>query len=418
MSAGRVGALSLLALGINGVVGVGIFFTPNLIAELVPGRTGALVYLATGALLVPIALTFSVLATRLGLDGGPYVWARAAFGERVAFGVGWVTAISALLSTAAVLAGLRDHLAPVLHVPAGFARVLFTWACVALLAGIASLGLRPSAWTWDVLTLLKLLPLAALLFFALLAQPSARPAASGGAPADFGRALLIAVFPLQGFEVVPVLAGSARGRGAIVFATAGSLLFAAALYSLIQLACVTAAPDLAAHPAPIVEAAKRVGGAPLMGLVSVGTNLSAFATAFGMIVMTPRYVAALGSDGGFSARLAALDQRSVPRVALLGSAVLIALLASSERLGALFVLSSSAVLLQYVSSMASLVRLSWRGHAGLSRAWIVPALSSLLAVGFLAKAVDEHEVVALGLTLLAGALAAGLSMRAKRHEPR
>ena len=173
--------------------------------------------------------------------------------------------------------------------------------------------------------------------------------------------------------------------------------------------------DLAA---PLVQAAKRLGGGPLMGLVSIGTNLSAFATAFGMIVMTPRYVAALGSDGGLAARLAALDQRSVPRTALFWSAALVALLASSERLGSLFVLSSSAVLLQYVSTMASLVTLAWRGHVGLSRLWIAPALSSLLAVAFLARAVDRHELIALGLTLLAGTIAAWFSARAKRRPAR
>jgi len=38
---------SLLALGINGIVGVGIFFTPNLVAALVPGRAGLFAYALT-----------------------------------------------------------------------------------------------------------------------------------------------------------------------------------------------------------------------------------------------------------------------------------------------------------------------------------------------------------------------------------
>lgn len=413
MKSERVGALSLFALGVNGVVGVGIFFTPNLIAELVPGELGAFVYLATGALLLPVALTFAGLGARLGLDGGPYVWARAAFGDEVAFGVGWVAAISALLSTAAVLAGLRDHLAPTLQVPEGAGRVAFVWGCVSLLTGVAALGLRPSAFTWDALTLLKLVPLAALLVFAYLAPPALPSVAASRGSSAFGRALLIAVFPLQGFEVVPVLAGSARGRGAIVVSTAGSLLFGAVLYALIQLACVSASPDLAQHSAPLVEAAKGLGGAPLMTLVSVGINVSAFATAFGMIVMTPRYVAALGIAGGAAARLAKLDARAVPRAALCGTAVIVALLASSERLGVLFVLSSAAVLLQYVSAMASLVYLAFRRRAGLSTAWLVPAVASLGSIGFLAQAVELRELVGLGLTLLVGVGAAVLSTRAK-----
>jgi amino acid transporter len=414
VSAGRVGALSLLALGINGVVGVGIFFTPNLIAALVPGGSGALVYLATGALLLPVALTFAALGARVGLDGGPYVWARAAFGEPAAFAVGWVAAVSALLSTAAVIAGLREHLAPALHIAEGPGRVAFAWGSVALLSVVAAMGLRPSAWTWNALTCVKLLPIALLLLLAFVAQPGRATEAPAADSGGFGRALLIAVFPLQGFEAVPVLAGSARGRRAISIATLGSLSFACALYALIQLACVSAVPDLAAHAAPLAAAAERVGGPSFMTLVSVGTNVSALATAFGMIVMTPRYIAALGASG----RLGALDSRQVPQMALWGSAVVIALLASSERLGSLFIVSSSAVLLQYLSAMASLGRLALRSDSSVSRLWLLPAMASVGAVAFLARAVELREVVMLSFALLLGAVVGVASARATRRRAR
>jgi len=419
VNAPRVGALSLLALGINGIVGVGIFFTPNLVAALVAGKLGALVYLATGALLLPIALTFSVLGARLGLDGGPYVWARAAFGEPVAFGVGWVTAISALLSTAAVIAGLRDYLAPALGVPSGALRTLFVWVTVFALSCVSAFGLRPSAWTWDALTFFKLLPLGLLLLFALLGGPRASlEEGSSQAPMDFSRALLVAVFPLQGFEVVPVLAGSARGRTAIAFATVGSLFFAALLYALIHLACISAAPDLALHPAPLSIAAERLGGTSLRTVVAFGTNLSALGTAFGMVVMTPRYVAALSGEGGLAARLGALDGRAVPRLALWGSAFVIALLSSSERWGSLFVISSAAVLLQYLTALLALMALTLRSSARLSRVWLVPALASLLTVAALARAIEVRELWTLCTALSIGLCAALLSARARRRAAR
>ena len=257
-----------------------------------------------------------------------------------------------------------------------------------------------------------------LVLLALGAHPAPAAPPSADASGGFARALLIAVFPLQGFEAVPVLAGSARGRGAIVIATLGSLSFACVLYALIQFACVSQVPDLARHGAPLAAAAQHVGGTPLMTVVSVGTNLSALATAFGMIVMTPRYVAALGREGGLSERLALLDERAVPRVALSGSALCIALLASSERVGSLFVLSSSAVLLQYVSAMASLGRLSLRSHAQLSKLWLLPACASVVAVAFLARAVEIREIVVLGATLVLGLFAWLLSTRARRSRAR
>ena len=85
-----LGLFSLLALGVNGMIGVGIFFAPSEVAASVPGYAGVGVYLLTAAALFPIAWTYGVLGSRFSVDGGPYVWARAAFGPRIAFLVGWI----------------------------------------------------------------------------------------------------------------------------------------------------------------------------------------------------------------------------------------------------------------------------------------------------------------------------------------
>jgi len=411
----EVGAPSLFALGVNGIVGVGIFFTPSAIGALVPGSGGALVYLATAGLLLPVALTLSVLGRALPLDGGPYVWARSAFGERTALAVGWVAAVSALLSLAAVIAGLRDHLAPSLGFADESSRAGFAAVLTLALALVAGLGLRPSAWTWDVLTLLKLVPL--VLLVAALARSSAPPP-SPALPAPsgaFGRALLVAVFPLQGFEIVPVLAGSARrARLSVPIATLGSLVFAAALYAAIQLVCVRTLPDLATQEAPLVAAAGVVGGNELARLVAFGTNLSALGIAFGMMVMTPRYLAALGTDAGFGGWLGQSDGNGVSRAALGLSAALVCVLVAFEALGSLFALSSAAVLLQYLAAELSLVRLAWKREHGLGPAFALPAVFGLGAVGLLAFNVESRELPVLGAALGLGLGLFAWQRRARR----
>jgi amino acid transporter len=410
----RIGALSLFALGVNGIVGVGIFFTPNLLAGIVPGAVSAWVFPVTALLLLPIAVTFAWLGRLLPVDGGPYVWAESAFGGGAAFAVGWIAAVSALLSTAAVIAGLRDHLAPALGVPLGPMRVFFVWACVGLLSLVVSLGLRPSAFTWDILTALKVLPLLLLLGLGLLVTlPSATTAASpvvASSPADFRRALLVAMFPLQGFEAVPVLAGSVRrSRGGLALATIGCLLFAASLYTAIQLTCVRALPDLSLHQAPLTRAAQALGGALAASVVAAGTMLSAVGTAFGMVVVTPRYVAALGSESGLGAWLGRYDGKGVPRLALLSSALLVGVLASVQALGSLFALSSASVLAQYAMAIASLLRLVGKGRA--PRLAALPACLGLLAIALLVKAVEAVELLILGGALLLGiALALGRAL--------
>src|SRR6185295_145303 len=88
---------------------------------------------------------------------------------------------------------------------------------------------------------------------------------------------------------------------AIPIATIGSLVLCAGLYMLIHWACIRSVGELASTDAPLVAAAGALGGAQLATLVSIGTNISTIGIAFGMLAMTPRYLAALASGAGIKA---------------------------------------------------------------------------------------------------------------------
>jgi amino acid transporter len=183
-----VGPLQLLALGVNGIVGVGIFFAPASVARLAPGRAAIVAFALTGLALVPVALAFATLGRLFDEDGGPVVFARAAFGDFASFLVGWVAYVSALLSASAVMVGLTNATAPGLGLGGPVAMRIFATCLVAVLAAIVASGIRISARVWTSLTVLKLLPLLALLAaFFLYAGPAAPPVA-GGETAWLGRA--------------------------------------------------------------------------------------------------------------------------------------------------------------------------------------------------------------------------------------
>ena len=407
-----VGPLQLLALGLNGIVGVGIFFIPASVAASAPGLGAVAVFALTGLALLPAALTFATLGRRFDEDGGPVVFARAAFGDRVSFLVGWVAYVSALFSTAAVTVGLTRALLPAVGIGGGLAARAAPAVLVTLLAAVVASGLRLSARVWTGLTALKLLPLVLLVgAFALAWGRFPAPAAASPDPAWL-RAALTAVFACQGFEIVPVIAGQVRASArAVPFATVGSLALAILLYAALVLACVTALPALASSAAPLAEAGAVLGGASLASLVAAGTSVSALGITFGMMVTTPRYLSALASGGRELHALDRVSAKGVPTRALAVTWLVVSVLVSLGDLGELFALSSIAVLTQFGTSSLALLVLAARRDRGLvpRQAW--PAVPTLaVAAALVATGASARE----GL-VAAGAFVLGLGLLRLSH---
>jgi APA family basic amino acid/polyamine antiporter len=403
-----LGFWSLFALGVNGIVGVGIFFVPSRVAELVPGVFGSAVYALTALALLPIAATYALLGSRFVEDGGPYLWARAAFGPTLAFAVGWIAYVSAAFSTAAVVSSLGQHLVFQGGGVGSWAARFAASSMTVALGLVVGLGLRPTAVVWNTLTVSKLLPLFALvgcaLWWGLTRRAIALPPVSASEPENLWRAMLLVVFATQGFEIVVVPAGQVRGAlRAVPLATVVSLVSAALLYVAIHAASVSAPVDLAHSPSPLVAAAQFYGGRVLGQIVGIGATVSALGIAFGMMAMTPRYLAPLGRPEWLGQAVSRLDRRAVPRRALGITTIIVLTLVLSGNLRTLFVLSSVAVLVQYGVSVMALVVLAWRRERGLCFWHIWPAPLGLAAIALLVSAASSTElIVAAGAVVLGG----------------
>jgi len=419
-----LGFLSLLALGINGVVGVGIFFAPREVAAAVPGWRGIAVYLCVALLLLPTGLVYARLGRAFSADGGPYLYAREAFGSTIAFAVGFTTYLSALFSTSTVMVGLVENGSGAIGLVDGGARLAIELLLLTLLAGALSRGLRLSAVAWSAVTFLKAAPLVALPLAAwwvtLPADATALIAPGGAAPAPrLGvlAAALPVLFSLQGFEVVPLPAAQVkRPERSVPLATLGALIFGALLYMALHAACVHALPDLPDHELPLADAARVYGGIGFSRLVVAATSLSALGIVIGMLAMTPRYLAPLGRPEALGFELDRLSSRAVPLRAFAVTYVLLfTILLANARWGSirhLLALSSLSVTLQYTVTAAALFVLASRGAAGLRRweRWPapfavlsfvlflmgssrleIPVLIGMIALGFLVRAIGRRS---------------------------
>jgi amino acid transporter len=405
-----LGLLALLTLGINGTIGVGIFFAPSAVAAQLPGPSGAWVFLLAGLALLPVGFIYSRLGGRFAEDGGPYVWARLAFGPKVAFLIGFLTYVSSVFSAATVITGLSTHMSAMLAPTFPLGQKAIGLLCVLVFAGTAATGLKLSALAWTTVTVLKLLPLIMLSTLGITAVlTNSAPevvALADSQGSNLGRALLIVVFALTGFEVVPVLAGSSHSKRAVPWATLGTLASCMLFYGVLHALCAIALPDLAGHKAPLVAAAGVFGGETSARIVSVGQLVSAIGIAFGQTVTTPRYLAALGRVDALGEWFGREDARRVPQRALWVTATGVMIAVLREDLGGLFALASIATLAQYTVATLALAMLAHRGFHGVKRAeryWALPALVGIVLVAQgaeLKELVTTFIVVAIGAVIL------------------
>jgi amino acid transporter len=405
----------VLCLGVNAIVGSGIYAFPGLLAGLL-GPASFLAFALCGAIAAVIGLCFAEAAGRFDRSGGPYLYARAALGGPIGFLVGWSCWCAAILSWAAVARAIPPYLAPLApELGRGLAATVIAAAIVIALGAINVLGLRPGAVTTDLLTVAKLVPLCVLVG-AGLARGRVWPA---GRFAPHGlralpRAAFKAFFAFQGFEVVPVPAGeTADPRRNAPIAVLGSLAGATLLYMAVQWIAT------ASTPAELLADAKQplaVIGRALLGeagglLVAVAGVVSMLGFCAGVALAGPRYAEALAEDGQLPAAIAARHPRlGTPHVAVgltTGLAALLVVVLDFARLVDLSVLTVSV---QYLATAIAVPVLRWR-RAPLPLGFALPAgpLIPVLAVAVTVW-LTSHVALAEALGFL-GILVLGIIVR-------
>lgn len=346
--------LDCVGLGINGIIGSGIFLLPARVFAASGGLSWA-AWFAIGSVCLLVGLCFGEVASMTERSGGPYAYARAAFGEWVGFGVGWMAFVSVILGYGAVARGLGrnlSYLVPALS--SSGAQILLAIVVIAGLAALNWRGVKPGAVASDLFSGAKLIPIAlfvgAGLFFVdwhRLAIPPPQGRSTFSALEAGG---LAALFACTGFEYVPVPAGETDNpRRNVPLALLGSLFGATLLYALVQIVFVGTHPNPALADKPLAEAAAAFGGPWAARALTVGAVISSFGFCAGVALIAPRYLAVLGEDSCIPP-LFARTHRSffTPTVAIFATAVLTIGLAVFADFDKLSDLNNAAVFAQYV----------------------------------------------------------------------
>ncbi|MFO0549658.1 MAG: amino acid permease [Polyangiaceae bacterium] len=413
----RLGLVDVLAIGVNAIVGSGVFSVPDDMQREMGGFS-PLSFLLCAVVLIPVALCFAELASDSDRTGGPYVYAERAFGRRVSFIVGWSCYLNAFLSFAANSTQLVSQL--------GLERsALYRPVVVAIVLGLGAInyvGVRPGANVVHLMTAGKLLAIflflgAAFLHFDASRLGGALP--SGGAGVANG--VYLALFPLQGFEVVPVPAGETKNPSRDVpIATVGSLLFAALLFVLVQVALVGSYPALGVESdTPLVDAARSIGKT-LGLLVMAGSIVSVGGFTAGSALGSPRYAQAMAEGGVLPAPLGRVHPRwKTPHVAIALTTLLAAALGAVFTYRELVGFSNVTVVFQYALTCAAVLMIrrrfpERRPKFRVPGGPVLPVVGALGSV-FLLRGSSLTELAWAGAGLALGVVVAALSTLAARR---
>jgi basic amino acid/polyamine antiporter, APA family len=314
-----IGRWDFTAAIINAVVGSSIFSLPSVLAGLT-GTRSPLAFPVAGLGILTIMLCVAEVASRFTEAGGPYLYAREAFGRAVGFQAGWLTFWIRVTAAAANLNVFIEYLGPLAPALAeGPGRTATLCAVMLVVTVINLVGVRQATWAVDLLTLAKLLPLVLLVVIGLPRIAAAVLATQAVAQPNWTEAVLLLVFAYGGFESPLIVAGEVRHpRRDTAFALLVGLAVIATVYTLVQLVVVGVVPSVAGVKAPLAAAFDRLIGRPGVLLISIGAMVSTYGLVTGSVLQTPRLLFSMAGRGELPAVLGRIHPRfRTPDVAIL-----------------------------------------------------------------------------------------------------
>jgi basic amino acid/polyamine antiporter, APA family len=149
----------LVAVAINGIIGAGIFGLPSKVYALI-GSYSLIAFIVCALVVTLIILCFAEVSSRFSNTGGPYLYAREAFGPAIGFEVGWLMWLARLTAFAANCNLLIDYLGYFWPTALGpYWRESIIIAVVLVLALVNIRGVRNAALVSNVFTVGKLIPI-------------------------------------------------------------------------------------------------------------------------------------------------------------------------------------------------------------------------------------------------------------------
>jgi APA family basic amino acid/polyamine antiporter len=330
----RVGLPTATALVTGSIIGTGIFTVPAALAGF--GTIGLLAFVIVAIGAMALAALFATLASKRPAAGGPYAYARDAFGDFGGFTTAWSYWLTSWAGNAAIVTGWVLYVAAFFSGWLGWSLTsgtdLFLLALLGLwIPAVINLsGVRQMGWFQVATTVVKFLPLAFLAVFGLFFIESAKFGPFNVSGTNWFDAIsaagVVVLFSFLGVETASVAAGKVRNPArnvprATLIGTAAS----AVVYILCTVAIfgVVGTSALTQSGAPFADAFSSILGSTDAGtVVALLAAISGFGCLVGWTLICGEMPYAAAKDGLFPKAFARTIRGNVPWFGITVSTVL------------------------------------------------------------------------------------------------
>ena len=383
----------LVAIAINGIIGAGIFGLPSKVFSLI-GSYSLIAFVVCAVVVTLFILCFAEVGSRFDETGGPYLYAREAFGPTVAFEIGWLIWLARLTAFAAncnLLVAYLGYFVPAATNP--FWRASIIIIVVAVLATINLLGIRQAAIVSNIFTIGKLIPILAFIAAGLFfLNPQAFALGPRPATGAFSQSVLLLIYAFTGFEMAAIPAGEVKDpKKNLPHALLIAIGVVAFLYILVQVVCVGTFPELAQSQKPLADAGTRFMGAAGGAIISAGAIISITGNLNILVLSGSRVPFAMAEQQQLPSFIGSVHRRfATPYVAILITAAVMLLLTLNSSFVAALTISAIARLVTYGATCLSLPVFRRRSDAppaafGLHYGTVIAIMALLLAAWLLAN---------------------------------
>jgi len=378
---GKFGFWSIVLLGINGIVGTGIFLLPNKAYSII-GSASLGVLLFDAIIAGCIALCFAEAASLFTRNGGPYLYAKHALGDFWAFEVGVLKWIVTVIAWAAMAVGFAT----------------------ALGAAVPALNAK---FVNNLITISKLVPLALFIAIGIFFINGANftPIFPQDTYVDgsFAQAAVLLFFAYTGFEVIAIAAEDMKNpKKNLPRAIIMCMLLVSILYmAILAVSIGVLGSDLANTKAPVQDAFNVIVGPIGMYVVLVGTLISMGGINFAEAYYAPRVATSMAEDGMLPSALAKRNRYNAPYVAAIVTAIASVLLAWSGSFTTLAAISAVSRFTQYLPTCLAVIifRRKWADKARsytIPGGYLIPVIAIATSLWMLAQAQTNQLLWGLG----------------------